>query len=187
MVTLHAEFSPTGLGLKQGVIRLTSNDADENPFEIILQGTSLPLLDYWRKQNFSTTANVGNAADGADPDGDGIINLIECAFGMDPWRSPGTGVGSTTGRLPSASVGAPEVTPRLRMEYLRRKSSSLPGISYEVEFGSDLHGGGPDGWLPASATESVSPVDESWERVTVEDLDGEGLPMRFGRLRISND
>ena len=184
---LLAEFSPTSLGSKQGGIRLTSNDSDENPFDIIFQGTSLVLLDYWRKAHFSTIQNIGDAADSSDPDDDGIVNFVEYAFGTDPWNPAHGDAGSTPGWLPSVTVEAPRAMPRLRIEYLRRKASSLPGISYEVEFGSSLEGGGPDGWLPATATESVSPVDASWERVTIEDVAGEGLPMRFGRLRISPD
>ena len=184
---LLAEFSPTALGATQGGIRLTSNDADENPYDIIFQGTSLAPLNYWRKLHFSSTHNLGDAADGADPDFDGVVNLMEYAFGMNP-RSPARGgSGSAAGWLPSASVETPDAPPRLRLAFLRRKASSLPGISYEVEFGSALHGGVSDEWLPATAAESVSPVDASWERVTVEDVQGDGHSKRFGRLRISND
>lgn len=40
----------------------------------------------WRLEHFGTPENVGAAADGADPDGDGLINLLEYALGGDPWQ-----------------------------------------------------------------------------------------------------
>jgi phosphodiesterase/alkaline phosphatase D-like protein len=38
----------------------------------------------WRQLNFGTTANTGDAADNADPDHDGIVNLLEYGYGMNP-------------------------------------------------------------------------------------------------------
>ena len=38
----------------------------------------------WRFQHFGILTNTGNAANTADPDGDGIINQLEYGFGMDP-------------------------------------------------------------------------------------------------------
>ncbi len=49
----------------------------------------LPIspAETWREQHFQITANTGDAADDADPDHDGVINLLERAFGLDPNRS----------------------------------------------------------------------------------------------------
>ncbi|MFN0125683.1 MAG: hypothetical protein ACKV19_03230 [Verrucomicrobiales bacterium] len=41
-------------------------------------------LTGWRQQNFGTTENTGNAANTANPDGDGVMNLLEYAYGMNP-------------------------------------------------------------------------------------------------------
>jgi hyaluronate lyase len=38
----------------------------------------------WRQQYFGTTADTGNAADGADPAGDGIVNVIKRFLGLNP-------------------------------------------------------------------------------------------------------
>jgi sugar lactone lactonase YvrE len=43
----------------------------------------------WRFTHFQTYDNQGNAADSADPDHDGIVNLTEFALGLDP-KSPST-------------------------------------------------------------------------------------------------
>jgi autotransporter-associated beta strand protein len=41
-------------------------------------------LQSWRQTHFGTTANSGNAANTADPDGDGLVNLLEYALGTNP-------------------------------------------------------------------------------------------------------
>jgi len=46
--------------------------------------TVLSPLQAWRQQFFGTTANSGTAADTADPDGDGVTNLLEYALGTAP-------------------------------------------------------------------------------------------------------
>ena len=47
-------------------------------------------IEQWRAMFFGTTNNAGPAADNADPDGDGIPNLLEYALGLDPTH-PDTG------------------------------------------------------------------------------------------------
>jgi len=49
-----------------------------------LADTSLHPLESWRLSRFGSTANRGTGADSADPDGDGVANLFEYAFGLDP-------------------------------------------------------------------------------------------------------
>ena len=46
--------------------------------------SGLSPLDSWRQTHFGTTANTGNAADNADPDGDGRRNIDEYAAGTNP-------------------------------------------------------------------------------------------------------
>jgi hypothetical protein len=63
-------------------------------------GSSSPLQS-WRQANFGTGENSGNAANSADPDGDGIANLLEYALGTDPNQANGSpvAVGQTGGFL----------------------------------------------------------------------------------------
>ena len=44
----------------------------------------LSALETWRQTNFGTTANTGSAANNADPEKDGLENLVEFAFGLNP-------------------------------------------------------------------------------------------------------
>ncbi|PYJ02429.1 MAG: hypothetical protein DME25_15960, partial [Verrucomicrobia bacterium] len=48
---------------------------------VILMVTPLAT---WRQAHFGTAGNSGSAADTADPDHDGLINLVEYAFNSDP-------------------------------------------------------------------------------------------------------
>jgi len=44
----------------------------------------LTAAQSWRQQHFETAVNSGDTADSADPDGDGIINLLERDTLTDP-------------------------------------------------------------------------------------------------------
>jgi fibronectin type 3 domain-containing protein len=46
--------------------------------------TTYTAVENWRLTHFGTTANSGTAADGADPDGDGMTNAQEFTAGTDP-------------------------------------------------------------------------------------------------------
>jgi hypothetical protein len=48
-------------------------------------------IEQWRARYFATTANAGDAASDADPDGDGLPNLLEYAFGLDPTQADPAG------------------------------------------------------------------------------------------------
>jgi hypothetical protein len=50
-------------------------------------GTLLSALESWRQEHFGATTGNGEAADNADPDRDGLENLVEFGFGLNPNRS----------------------------------------------------------------------------------------------------
>lgn len=70
---------------------------------------------------------------------------------------------------------------KLRIEFLRRKASSNPGITYTAQFDSEL-----GGWLdiPTGTPAGVS-IDGTWERVTVDDPVGGAA--RFGRVKVETN
>jgi len=58
--------------------------AGEGTASAPVSATTYTAIENWRLANFGTIANTGNAADSADPDGDGWSNLQEYESGTDP-------------------------------------------------------------------------------------------------------
>jgi len=143
-------------------------------------------------QTFRTSYSLdaGGSQDTATPAGDGTANLLKYAFNMVA-PAPSTGQAAALG-TPNISVvtsggsaGLPLVdldgTGKLRVTYVRRKSTSNSGISYAVEFSDTLANGT---WaVNASATTAVTSIDATFERVVV--TDANTLTKRFARVRIT--
>ena len=135
------------------------------------------------------------AADGSHdlrtPADDGVANLLKFAFNMlagggsdpqaAPLSTPNVSVLATDGSgglpLPGTATGAD--AGKLQITYIRRKDSSIPGISYIVEFSDDLVAWG----INALAIESVTSIDSAIERVTVKDS-MVSSDKRFVRVRV---
>jgi len=65
-----------------GGARVVSAIVDAGAHEY--SSVSLSALQQWRLGFFDTTQSIGNAADLADPDSDGRVNLLEFALGTNP-------------------------------------------------------------------------------------------------------
>jgi PA14 domain/Bacterial Ig domain len=106
----------------------SSNSQPEEPIPAIRTTVPVPpdSLAAWRRQHFGTLANTGNAADLADPDGDGIANVLEAVLGSNPnVASPGA--------LPLPTV-APDGA--LTLDY--RVSRSVLDLAVMPEISSNL-------------------------------------------------
>lgn len=82
------------------------------------------LLAHWREEHFGFAGNAAFAANGADADGDGVVNLLEYALAGDPVRgdsAPGL-------QLDAAADGA------LTLRFRRARAE----LRYRVEVSSDL-------------------------------------------------
>jgi len=114
-----------------------------------------------------------------DSDGDTVSQLAEYASNMNPALADLRPLNPAS---PSAGLPTGDINSggdRLRLHYLRRRDAA--DLLYHAEFSSDL--GVTDPWAPDGASEAVTPIDDDWEMVTVEDsLDAS--PKRFGRLRF---
>lgn len=87
--------------------------------------SALTASESWRAANFGTSANTGNAADTADPDADGLTNLVEYALGLNPLVATNSG-------LPLIASSETEWT------YTYTRPADRSDLTYAVEFSTDL-------------------------------------------------
>ena len=109
--------------------------------------------DQWQVQNFGLNNSL--ASPSADPDGDGLNNLGEWAFGLDPIVGSGgkivAGGGILSQRgLPDTSVQHPGHGVDFRAVFGRRRDYLAWRLIYTVQFSSDLIT-----WESSTATPSV--------------------------------
>jgi hypothetical protein len=171
-------------------VRFVNTSGGALPVSFTMGGTTLAtddndndgVPDAWEVEMFGGT---GSFTGEADPDGDSLPILLEYAFNLPP-LTPGIPVltpGSGTSGLPHISAVEVSGQRRLRIEYLRRKV----GLgTYTPQVSETLFEGGPGGWAAPAGTPVVTPIDEVWERVVVEDTAGIGLFNRFGRVKVTS-
>lgn len=188
--TLTVRFTPSTTGDHAAMLHLVSNDGDENPFDINLTGEGLTGNQDWEQQFFGTTDGSGDAAPTADPNQNGISNLLEYALGGDP-------VGGGTGQeiLPKLSINPTAHCAEFSLtRYLDRDdliltvqaTDSLPGPWTNLAW--SVHGA-PFTALAAGAVVTETGTGAT-RAVTVCDLyqtTDPAHPKRFMRLVVSNE
>jgi len=75
---------PTVAGFNAVPQRIVSVLANNLTTVTVTYEPVLSELAAWRQENFATTTNAGTAADGNDPDADGVSNIDEYIAGTDP-------------------------------------------------------------------------------------------------------
>ena len=106
-----------------------TSPAVQSPFSSAVSATlsaGTSAQQAWRQTHFGTTANTGSAANTADPDADGQVNLLEYALGTDP-----TVAGASQVALGRSGGG---------MLTLTFSPVVDTHLSYAIEAGSDLTG-----------------------------------------------
>jgi uncharacterized delta-60 repeat protein len=165
--TFGVEFLISQPGINTVTIHIGSNDADENPFHIILTGTGYTASESWRRRHFGITTNTGSAADTASPQGDGITNLMKFATAMNP-TLPGTipGILSMNGN-------------QVVFSYTRNKAALADGITFAVEWTDALNGA----WSTAGVYETV--FDQSATEMVMATIPAGSISQRFIHLRVT--
>ncbi len=131
----------------------------------------------WQNANFGSTS-LPQALPLADPDGDGLNNVAEFAFGLDPnaagnapWSGP------ATRGLPTVQFTGNLL--QVQIDYIRRTDGS---VEYLVESSSDLLT-----WTPTLTFGGPPPVPfgTGYERVTFQQFSAPPAPDRiFHRMRL---
>lgn len=119
-------ISPVGRGMDGDQFRcVASQEGDSATSDIATLSIRVAAKEDWLSQYFSSDQLLDPevSGDAADPDGDGIVNLLEYAFALDPQRN-------SRGRLPAPEVDGNGV--RLVFETLRAD------LAYTVEASVDL-------------------------------------------------
>ncbi len=165
-------------------------------FDELRVGTSLAAVTPYTEPVPATGLETFRSANGLATDGsqdlltpatDGIANLLKFAFNMigsgtgqaANLATPNTAVLAPTGTAGLPLATAEPLTGKLQLTYIRRKASSNPGIFYAVEFSDTL-----TSWTTnPSATESITSLDVTFERVTV--TDSTNPSQRFARMKVS--
>jgi hypothetical protein len=139
----------------------------------------------WRKWYFSPAQIADASVSGptADPDHDGIENLLEYALNLDPLFAEPAQMTPATGLrgLPAVRVEDISGNDRLTIEFVRRAAGSGSDVTYMPQFSSGLAN-----WQ-AGGGETVTPINPRWERVKVVDtVNAADEPRRFARLVVES-
>jgi hypothetical protein len=172
----------TGLvpGAYGAAIDVASNDPDEPAVRVPVALTVLTPIEVWRQTTFGSPVNSGPGGDGEDPDFDGITNLREYAFALEPLANEAPALPAV-----SRSPGG-----HLQIQFTRHLGRT--DLLYEVEAGSDLAGWNviarSSGGAVSAGTGAHSVAESGsgdLRTVTVADSTPmAGQPSRFLRVRI---
>ena len=167
-------FTKTGGGYTDNFITLEGS-ADFNGFGLglhhfdnltVYAGEDLTPLQAWRQIYFSTSANSGPGADNADPDNDGLANLVEYAAGQNP---------TVSNTSPLVLTDGPLLTVR------HQRANAATDVTVILQESLDLSAGP---WGPAGG-EDV-PISDDGEIVTFRrTLPMSGALAKFFRLYVT--
>jgi hypothetical protein len=149
------------------------------PITVAVQTPTLSFSDSWRLQFFGTVANTGNAADAADPDFDGMSNLLERGFGTSPTAPNGLVAVNGNMITPGSPTTMVAAGPTYLALFSRPKNFAANGLSYTVQFSTDL-----TSWTNSMDTPAVIADDGVLQAVTVP-YPVSGMPANFFRIVVT--
>ncbi len=144
-----------------------TNAAGEGARSPELAAGPLGALAGWRSDYFGTQQNSGDASDSADPDRDGLPNLVEYALGSDP------------------KIASPADSPALDSDghFLKLTFRRIgdPLLTYRVEANNDLSAT----WTPVWQSTGIDNIPGWVDVIDTVDLSTATPPRRFIRLHIT--
>jgi Domain of unknown function (DUF5060) len=167
-------FNPAGLaiGTYNTILSVSTSDPLLSVTNLSISFTILSPLNAWRLAHFGTTNNSANAADTADPDHDGILNILEYAFNTDPNISNANPI--------SFAVASNHLT-----VIFKRTHPAPTDISYTPQVATDLTSGVWNSG-PTFTSQIVTNNGDGTETVTVTDLAPiNSTPAHFLRIVIA--
>lgn len=159
---LDAAVLPTAGFIRASGRELVSNRGFATIQKLKLTGRQETALENWRVAQFGSPLNEGVGRDAADGDADGLANLMEYGFGLDPKRD-------SSGKLPVWG----QVVDGYEVGF--QKPVGVEGIGYDAEWSETLDAGD---WNPA---ENIGDGDWKAFRVPVG-----AQPKLFFRLKVTN-
>lgn len=127
-------------------------------------------LESWRFTHFETYENTGNAADLADPDFDGIANLLEFALGLDPKQA-------------SSIPATLDVETNVMSYTLTRLKAAVAELKFTVEHSDSLLA---DSWTNTDVEEVPPPLADDGTLETLQfNIPATG-DRRFVRLKVTH-
>jgi hypothetical protein len=138
-------------------------------------------LDAWRLANFGTTA-ITTASASVATDFDGVPNLTKFAFNLNVGEQAPTLVAGT-GTFGLPATWWDPATGSLFVEFVCRNSALNPGITYTVQFSSDLVN-----WTDSGTLVQSTAIDTIWQRVRYQDttpVAAGASHARFARVMVT--
>ena len=169
----------TGDGWTMKSSEYTADPALRPALEIVYSVTNTSNSPYfiWAAARGLTPENN---APNANPDQDGADNLAEFAHNLDPLLADSQPITpSTTNGLPAARYLSGVSGGILEVEFPRRRGSTAVGLTYTVQFSSDLVN-----WS-AGQSPMLTSINADWDRMTVRDALAGPNPNRFARVRLT--
>jgi hypothetical protein len=154
---VNVTMNPAGLayGNYTATVLVQTTDSNQPLFSLPVSLTLAPIAT-WRQTYFGTAQNAGIAANSADPQNDGIVNILAYAFGLNPLLHNSDPISvSKSGNYLTLTFKRPHPAPT--------DISYLPQVAGSVTSGVWNSG-------PSYTTQTVTNNGDGTETVTVTDL-----------------
>lgn len=158
------------------MLALSATNARAETSATLAVNVAQPLtpIESWRTANFGAAAPSGDAADIADPDGDGVPNLLEFALGGQPLSAASA---------PLPAIARAPGTSSLTLDFTR-SLASIRSVVCVVEWTDDL-AAAPAVWSSAGVVLETLSADTTKQQLRATIPLPDGLPARFVRLRAT--